>query len=43
MEKNMILCKNVKYKYENDDEKSSKFAIDDVSLRVRKGEFLAIR
>ncbi|HBC95795.1 MAG TPA: energy-coupling factor transporter ATPase [Clostridium sp.] len=42
MEKNMILCKNVKYKYENDDEKSSKFAIDDVSLRVRKGEFLAI-
>ena len=42
MEKNMILCKNVKYKYENDDEKSSKFAIDDVSLRERKGEFLAI-
>jgi energy-coupling factor transport system ATP-binding protein len=42
MEKKMILCEKVKYRYEDSDKGNSKFAIDDVSLQVEKGEFLVI-
>ena len=42
MGKKMILCEKVKYKYEDSEDGSSKFAIDDVSLQVGKGEFLVI-
>ncbi|MCI1944716.1 energy-coupling factor transporter ATPase [Clostridium luticellarii] len=42
MEKKMIVCENVKYQYEENDKENSKFAIDDVSLQVEKGEFLVI-
>ncbi|MHC6178406.1 energy-coupling factor transporter ATPase [Clostridium sp. JNZ X4-2] len=42
MEKKMILCENVKYKYEDNDRENSKFAIDDVNFQVEKGEFLVI-
>lgn len=38
----MIECKNVTYKYENSDKDDIKLALDDVSLQVKKGEFLVI-
>jgi energy-coupling factor transport system ATP-binding protein len=45
MEENMITCSNLQYKYESVDEnqlKQQKIAIDDVTLFVKKGEFLVI-
>jgi len=38
----MIECKNVTYKYENSDKDNIKLALNDVNLRVKKGEFLVI-
>ncbi|WP_368489070.1 energy-coupling factor transporter ATPase [Clostridium sp. BJN0013] len=42
MEKNMILCKDVSYKYEDADKGNSKLAVDHVTFEVKKGEFLVI-
>jgi energy-coupling factor transport system ATP-binding protein len=42
MEKRMIECKNVTYKYEHSDESDIKLALNDVNLQVKKGEFLVI-
>jgi ABC-type cobalt transport system, ATPase component len=42
MEKKMIECKNVTYKYENSDKDDIKLALNDVNLQVKKGEFLVI-
>jgi energy-coupling factor transport system ATP-binding protein len=38
----MIECRNVTYKYENAEGKTEKYAVDDVTFDVRKGEFLVI-
>lgn len=38
----MIECKNVTYKYENSDKDNIKLALNDISLQVKKGEFLVI-
>ncbi|BAH05264.1 energy-coupling factor transporter ATPase [Clostridium kluyveri] len=42
MDKNMILCKDVSYKYEDTDKGNSKLAVDHVTFEVKKGEFLVI-
>ncbi|MFL0196143.1 energy-coupling factor transporter ATPase [Clostridium sp. WILCCON 0269] len=42
MGKNMILCKDVSYKYEDSDKENSKLAVDHVTFQVEKGEFLVI-
>lgn len=42
MEKRMVECKNVTYKYENADKEDIKLALDDVNFQVKKGEFLVI-
>lgn len=42
MDKNMILCKDVSYKYEDTENGSSKLAVDHVTFEVKKGEFLVI-
>lgn len=41
MEENMIVCSNLKFKYDSE-EADSKYAIDGVSFDVKKGEFLVI-
>ena len=38
----MIECKNVTFKYDNGEDTDIKLALDDVTLDVQKGEFLAI-
>jgi len=38
----MIECRNVTYKYENAENGKAKYAVNDVSFDVRKGEFLVI-
>lgn len=38
----MIVCSNVTFKYDAEDEKKVKFAIEDVSLNVKRGEFLVV-
>jgi len=38
----MIECRNVTYKYENAEGKAAKYAVNDVTLDVRRGEFLVI-
>ncbi|APM37585.1 energy-coupling factor transporter ATPase [Clostridium kluyveri] len=42
MDKNMILCKDVSYNYEDTDKENSKLAVDHVTFEVKKGEFLVI-
>ncbi|PRR80519.1 Energy-coupling factor transporter ATP-binding protein EcfA1 [Clostridium liquoris] len=42
MNKKMIECKNVVYKYEDGGEGNYRLAIDDVSMDVGKGEFVVI-
>ncbi|WP_333861083.1 energy-coupling factor transporter ATPase [Clostridium sp.] len=42
MDKSMILCKDVSYKYEDTENGSSKLAVDHVTFEVKKGEFLVI-
>lgn len=38
----MLECKNVTYKYENNEDKTSNLALDDININVPKGEFLVI-
>lgn len=42
MDKKMIECRNVVYKYEDSGEGNYRLAIDDVSMDVEKGEFVVI-
>lgn len=42
MKENMILCKDVSYKYEDTNKENSKLAVDHVNFQVEKGEFLVI-
>lgn len=42
MEEKMIECKNVVYKYESSDKDNIKLALNDVTLKVNKGEFIVI-
>lgn len=42
MDEKMIECRNVVYKYEDSNEGSYKLAIDNVSISVKKGEFVVI-
>jgi energy-coupling factor transport system ATP-binding protein len=42
MEEKMIQCQNVIFKYENNNGDSTKLALNDVTLEVKKGEFLVI-
>jgi energy-coupling factor transport system ATP-binding protein len=38
----MIECKNLVFKYENYDDKETKYAINGVNLEVEEGEFLVV-
>ena len=38
----MIKCKNLVFKYENYDDKETKYAINGVNLEVEEGEFLVV-
>lgn len=38
----MVECKNVTYKYENNEDKTFNLALDDININVPKGEFLVI-
>lgn len=42
MNNNIIECKNVMYKYRNAEDDTINFALDDVNLKVQKGEFVVI-
>lgn len=42
MNKNMIQCKNLVYKYQHSEEENSKIAINNLNLDINKGEFLVI-
>lgn len=42
MNDDIIECKNLTYKYENTEEGTINFALDDVNIKVKKGEFIAI-
>lgn len=42
MEENMFRCKNIIFEYETGEKNIKNLAIDDVSLDVKKGEFLVI-
>ncbi len=42
MKEKMIFCKNLFFKYMNDEDKTEKIAIDNVSMDVKEGEFLVI-
>lgn len=42
MEKNIIVCDNVSYKYKNNDNENVKLAVDHVNFQVKKGEFLVV-
>jgi len=42
MSENMIECKSVTYKYEDSNENNLKIAVDNVSLNIKKGEFVVI-
>jgi energy-coupling factor transport system ATP-binding protein len=42
MLENMIECRNVTYKYENAEGEAAKYAVNDVTFDVHKGEFLVI-
>ena len=42
MKDNMLECKNVTYKYENNEDKTFNLALDDININVPKGEFLVI-
>ncbi|MDF2502598.1 energy-coupling factor transporter ATPase [Clostridium sp.] len=42
MKDNMLECKNVTYKYENNEDKTFTLALDDININVLKGEFLVI-
>ena len=43
MKETMIKCNNVSFKYRaNEEDKEEKYAVDDVSFEVEKGEFLVI-
>jgi energy-coupling factor transport system ATP-binding protein len=42
MENNMVECKNVIYKYENCEENTFNLALDDISIDIKKGEFIVI-
>ncbi|ADK17099.1 MULTISPECIES: energy-coupling factor transporter ATPase [Clostridium] len=42
MEKDMILCDNVSYKYKDNDNGNEKLAVDHVNFQVKKGEFLVV-
>ncbi|AGK99191.1 energy-coupling factor transporter ATPase [Clostridium pasteurianum] len=42
MKNNMVECKNVSYKYENNEDKTFNLALDDININVPKGEFLVI-
>lgn len=42
MKNNMVECKNVTYRYENNEDKTFNLALDDININVPKGEFLVI-
>lgn len=42
MNNNIIECKDVSYKYENSEDGTINLALDDVNIKVKKGEFVAI-
>jgi energy-coupling factor transport system ATP-binding protein len=42
MENNMVECRNVIYKYENSEENTFNLALDDISIDIKKGEFIVI-
>ncbi|OAA92343.1 energy-coupling factor transporter ATPase [Clostridium ljungdahlii] len=42
MEKNIIVCDNVSYKYKDNDNENVKLAVDHVNFQVKKGEFLVV-
>ncbi|AZV58722.1 energy-coupling factor transporter ATPase [Clostridium sp. AWRP] len=42
MEKNMVVCDNVSYKYKDNDNENEKLAVDHVNFQVKKGEFLVV-
>jgi energy-coupling factor transport system ATP-binding protein len=42
MENNMVECRNVVYKYENSEENTFNLALDDISIDIKKGEFIVI-
>lgn len=42
MENNMVECRNVSYKYENSEENTFNLALDDISIDIKKGEFIVI-
>jgi energy-coupling factor transport system ATP-binding protein len=42
MENNMVECRNVTYKYENTEENTFNLALDDISIHIKKGEFVVI-
>ena len=42
MENNMVECRNVIYKYENSEENTFNLALDDISIDIKKGEFVVI-
>lgn len=42
MKDNMLECKNVTYRYENNEDKTFNLALDDININVPKGEFLVI-
>lgn len=42
MKEKMIFCKDLFFKYMNDEDKTEKIAIDNVSMDVKEGEFLVI-
>lgn len=42
MAKNIIVCKDVSYKYKDNDNDNAKLAVDHVNFQVKKGEFLVV-
>ncbi|WP_026883256.1 energy-coupling factor transporter ATPase [Clostridium akagii] len=42
MENNMVECRNVTYKYENAEENTFSLALDNISIDIKKGEFIVI-
>ncbi len=42
MEDNMVECRNVTYKYENSEENTFSLALDNISIDIKKGEFIVI-
>jgi len=42
MNNNMVECKNLIYKYADEENKTGKVAVNDIDLEVKKGEFLVV-